>query len=213
MPWQPAAANAFKSAWIPAPPPESDVAIVRTRGTTKLPSPVRTGSGSAGVISAREGTPVTRGYHRGMAVGTALWDDLLEGEEVAHVTGVPAAEARTAALPDDLHPGVRDALSSRGLTELYVHQRAVWDAAARGEHVVVTTGTASGKSLAFNLPVLDAIAREPKHRALYLYPTKALAQDQARALETVRVPKLRAAIYDGDTPSDRRWQIRKWANV
>jgi DEAD/DEAH box helicase domain-containing protein len=148
-----------------------------------------------------------------MAVGTALWDDLLEGEEVAHVAGVPAAEARTAALPDDLHAGVRDALAERGLTELYVHQRAVWDAAAHGEHVVVTTGTASGKSLAFNLPVLDAIAREPKQRALYLYPTKALAQDQARALAELKSPKVRAAIYDGDTPSERRWQIRKWANV
>jgi len=148
-----------------------------------------------------------------MAVGAALWDDLLEGEEVAHVSDISSADARTAPLPDDLHPRVRDALAAHGLTELYVHQRAVWDAAARGEHVVVTTGTASGKSLAFNLPVLDAIAREPKHRALYLYPTKALAQDQARALAELKSPNIRAAIYDGDTPTDRRWQIRKWANV
>jgi DEAD/DEAH box helicase domain-containing protein len=145
--------------------------------------------------------------------GPALWDDLLEGEEVAHVSDVPAAEPHTAPLPEQLHVGVRDALAAHGLTELYVHQRAVWDAAARGEHVVVTTGTASGKSLAFNLPVLDAIAREPKHRALYLYPTKALAQDQARALAELKSPNIRAAIYDGDTPTDRRWQIRKWANV
>src|SRR5207245_5814324 len=91
--------------------------------------------------------------------------------------------------------------------------REVWDAAARGEHVVVTTGTASGKSLAFNLPVLDALAREPKHRALYLYPTKALAQDQPRALAELKSPNVRAAIYAGDTPLAPRWQIRKWANV
>jgi DEAD/DEAH box helicase domain-containing protein len=78
---------------------------------------------------------------------------------------------------------------------------------------VITTGTASGKSLAFNLPVLDAIAHEPKTRALYLYPTKALAQDQARALAELKAPNVRAGIYDGDTPSERRWQIRKWANV
>src|SRR5712691_5839680 len=78
---------------------------------------------------------------------------------------------------------------------------------------MLTTGTASGKSLAFNLPVLDALAREPKHRALYLYPTKALAQDQARALAALHAPNVRAAIYDGDTPGERRWQIRKWANV
>jgi DEAD/DEAH box helicase domain-containing protein len=148
-----------------------------------------------------------------MTVGAALWDDLLEGEEVAHVETIPSADPRTAPLPDELHPRVRDALSARGLDALYVHQGEVWDAAARGEHVVVTTGTASGKSLAFNLPVLDALAREPKHRALYLYPTKALAQDQARALAELRSPNVRAAIYDGDTPLEQRWQIRKWANV
>jgi len=78
---------------------------------------------------------------------------------------------------------------------------------------VVPTGTASGKSLAFNLPVLDAIARDPKIRALYLYPTKALSQDQARALAELRLKGLRPAIYDGDTPSERRWQIRKWSNL
>jgi DEAD/DEAH box helicase domain-containing protein len=148
-----------------------------------------------------------------MAVGTTLWDDLLDGEEVAHVETIPSADARITPLPDDLHPRVCDALARRGLDALYVHQRDAWDAAARREHVVVTTGTASGKSLAFNLPVLDALAREPKHRALYLYPTKALAQDQARALAELRAPNIRAAIYDGDTPLDRRWQIRKWANV
>ena len=148
-----------------------------------------------------------------MAVGTTLWDDLLDGGEVAHVETIPSADARITPLPDDLHPRVCDALARRGLDALYVHQRDAWDAAARREHVVVTTGTASGKSLAFNLPVLDALAREPKHRALYLYPTKALAQDQARALAELRAPNVRAAIYDGDTPLDRRWQIRKWANV
>ena len=148
-----------------------------------------------------------------MAVGAALWDDLLAYEEVAHVESIPAAEARTTPLPAELQPAVRAALAARGLDTLYVHQRAVWDAAAAGQHVVVTTGTASGKSLAFNLPVLDAIARQPKFRALYLYPTKALAQDQARALAEIGSPNVRAAIYDGDTPLERRWQIRKWANV
>src|SRR4051812_23292423 len=78
---------------------------------------------------------------------------------------------------------------------------------------MVTTGTASGKSLAFNLPVLDALAREPKQRAIYLYPTKALAQDQLRSLTTLNVPRVRPAIYDGDTEAERRWQIRKWSNL
>src|SRR5204862_2078521 len=116
-------------------------------------------------------------------------------------------------VPADLHPKVRAALAARGIGGLYAHQAAAWEAAARGEHVAVVTGTASGKSLAFNLPVLDALAAEPKKRALYLYPTKALAQDQLRSLSTFRLPRLRAAIYDGDTESERRWQIRKWANL
>jgi DEAD/DEAH box helicase domain-containing protein len=145
-----------------------------------------------------------------MAVGAALWDDLLEDEEVAHLDTVPSVEALTAPLPEDLHPQLRHSLP---FGELFMHQRAAWDAAARGEHLILATGTASGKSLAFNLPVLDAIAREPKNRALYLYPTKALAQDQARALAELQAPNVRAAIYDGDTPGERRWQIRKWANV
>ncbi len=143
-------------------------------------------------------------------VDAATWDDLLAGEELAHAETVPAAEPRGARLPDDLHPGLRDALPFDGL---YEHQREAWDVAARGEHLILATGTASGKSLAFNLPVLDAIAREPKERALYLYPTKALAQDQARALGELHAPNVRAAIYDGDTPGEQRWQIRRWANV
>jgi DEAD/DEAH box helicase domain-containing protein len=143
-------------------------------------------------------------------VGAVTWDDLLEGEELAHVETVPAADAAVAPLPDELHSGLREILPFDGL---YEHQRDAWDAAARGEHLILATGTASGKSLAFNLPVLDAIAREPKERALYLYPTKALAQDQARALGELRAPNVRAAIYDGDTPGERRWQIRRWANV
>src|SRR3954465_8363620 len=187
--------------------------VGRPRVAFSLPSPVRTGSGSAGVISAPPGTPVTRGYHRKMALQAAAWGDFLDHEEAAHTQEVPSTRARTAPVPDALAPAVRDALERNGLDELYVHQRRVWDAAARGEHVVITTGTASGKSLAFNLPVLDAIAREPKTRALYLYPTKALAQDQARALAALKAPNVRAGIYDGDTPSEQRWQIRKWANV
>src|SRR5213083_3503939 len=148
-----------------------------------------------------------------MSVATNPWGDLLQGEEIAYLGSEPAREARLAPLPDELHPRVLEALAAQGIDELYTHQRAAWDAAARGEHVVVTTGTASGKTLGFNLPVLDAIAHEPKQRALYLYPTKALAQDQLRSLSGFRLPKLRAAIYDGDTESERRWQIRRWANL
>jgi DEAD/DEAH box helicase domain-containing protein len=145
-----------------------------------------------------------------MSVDVLRWEGLLEGEEVAHLTTEPEREARFAPLPESLDPRVRDAI---GVPQLYAHQRAAWDAAERGENVMVTTGTASGKTLAFNLPVLDALARQPKTRALYLYPTKALAQDQFRTLSGYRVPKLKPAIYDGDTPTEQRWQIRKWSNV
>src|ERR687898_3258271 len=145
-----------------------------------------------------------------MAVGTTSWADLLEGEEIAHVGTDAAREPRLAPMPAGLDARVRERLAHDAL---YTHQADAWDAAQRGEHVIVTTGTASGKTLAFNLPVLDAIARQPKTRALYLYPTKALAQDQLRSLQDLRVPGVKAAIYDGDTEIDRRWQIRKWANL
>jgi DEAD/DEAH box helicase domain-containing protein len=148
-----------------------------------------------------------------MVTAAAAWLDLLQGEELAHLVDEPAREARPAPLPDDLHGGVRDALARRGVDRLFTHQRDAWEHARGGRHVIVTTGTASGKTLAFNLPVLDALAAEPKRRALYLYPTKALAQDQLRALGELKVPRVRAAIYDGDTPSEQRWQVRKWANL
>jgi DEAD/DEAH box helicase domain-containing protein len=142
-----------------------------------------------------------------------VWEDILQGDELAHLTTVPARAARTVPLPAEVHPAVRDALGRQSINELYAHQAEAWEVARRRENLIVTTGTASGKTLAFNLPVLDALAREPKDRALYLYPTKALAQDQARALGALAVPKVRAAIYDGDTPPERRSQIRKWANL
>ncbi len=148
-----------------------------------------------------------------MTVATARWDDLLQGEELAYLGTEEAREARLAPLPEVLHPRVREALAAQGVEALYSHQAEAWEAAQRERHLIVTTGTASGKTLAFNLPVLDALAREPKSRALYLYPTKALAQDQLRALGALRLPKLRAAIYDGDTAADRRWQVRRWANL
>ncbi|MGH3023263.1 MAG: DEAD/DEAH box helicase [Gaiellaceae bacterium] len=145
-------------------------------------------------------------------MATVTWADLLEGEELAFLGEIPPAEARTVALPE-LHPKLETALRGRGVEALFAHQAEALEAARRRENVVVATGTASGKTLAFNLPVLDALAADPKIRALYLYPTKALAQDQARALAELAVPGVRAAIYDGDTEHERRRQIRTWANL
>lgn len=90
----------------------------------------------------------------------------------------PARPARFAPFPDDLHPALVDALRARGISALYTHQVMAWQRAQAGQHLVVVTGTASGKTLCYNLPVLDRLLRHPQARALYLFPTKALAQDQ-----------------------------------
>jgi DEAD/DEAH box helicase domain-containing protein len=120
--------------------------------------------------------------------------------------------SRQAPLPSELDPGLADALGRVGIDSLYTHQMRAFELAADSD-LVITSGTASGKSLAFNLPVLNGIAARPKDRALYLYPTKALAQDQARALARLRPPHLREAIYDGDTPREERPAIRRRSNL
>jgi DEAD/DEAH box helicase domain-containing protein len=120
--------------------------------------------------------------------------------------------ARRVELPDGLDPALAERLRAAGIDRLYSHQQQAYEASAAA-NLVITSGTASGKSLAFNLPVLDAVARDEKSRALYLYPTKALAQDQARKLGELRPPKLREAIYDGDTPREERPTIRRRSNL
>ncbi|MGX6449737.1 DEAD/DEAH box helicase, partial [Patulibacter sp. S7RM1-6] len=136
-----------------------------------------------------------------------------EDERLVREAFEGARPPRTAPIPGDLHPRLRDALAHRGVTELYRHQA---DAVAlpRTQPFVVTTPTASGKSLAFQLPAIDALLREPRARALFLYPTKALAQDQARSLQRFGLSReLRVAIYDGDTPREARKDVRQRANV
>src|SRR4051794_31050183 len=143
------------------------------------------------------------------------WNDLLEaarGQQLVTTSNVSAQAAEVAGLPSDLHPALIEALRTSGVEQLYSHQAAALEAARHG-HTVVTTGTASGKSLAFNLPVLDTLATDARARALYLYPTKALAQDQARKLSELRARFLRHAIYDGDTPRDERRAIRGRSNL
>jgi DEAD/DEAH box helicase domain-containing protein len=123
---------------------------------------------------------------------------------------LPAVAADMRPLPDFVSKPLRDALASRGIELAYSHQRAAWDASSRGEHVVVVTPTASGKSLCYHVPVIEAVRRE-RAKALYLFPTKALAQDQvAELLELNRAADLgvRAFTFDGDTPGDARQAIR-----
>jgi DEAD/DEAH box helicase domain-containing protein len=132
---------------------------------------------------------------------------------VLHRVRLPARRARTVPLPADLPALLRDRLERAGIGALYTHQAAALDAVRRGRHVVVATGTASGKSLCYQLPVLERLLADDKATALYLAPTKALAHDQLRALRDFRLPHARPATYDGDTPARERDAVRRTANV
>jgi DEAD/DEAH box helicase domain-containing protein len=144
---------------------------------------------------------------------TALLDEGREDARLVRQAFEGAREPVLAPLPDDLHPTLLKGLRGAGVTALYSHQAEAWDAAAVGPFVV-TTGTASGKSLCFNLTTLDVLCSDPKARALYLYPTKALAQDQARAIASLRLGRhVRPSIYDGDTKREERTAIRKRSNL
>jgi DEAD/DEAH box helicase domain-containing protein len=135
---------------------------------------------------------------------------LKEGSITA-VKHIPAQEGRFADYPTGVHPALRDAFRKKGYDRLYSHQRSSWEALAGGGHIVVVTPTASGKTLCYNLPVLDAILRDPTSRAIYLFPTKALSQDQRAELDEVidLLPEdIRIHTYDGDTPQDARKAIR-----
>jgi DEAD/DEAH box helicase domain-containing protein len=124
-----------------------------------------------------------------------------------------AREPELCDIPDSLHPNVQLALEHAGIEALYAHQALALEAAWAGP-TIVTTGTASGKSLCFNLPTLDVLCRDSRARALYLYPTKALAQDQARAINAFGLTRqVRPAIYDGDTKREERLAIRRRANL
>jgi DEAD/DEAH box helicase domain-containing protein len=129
---------------------------------------------------------------------------------------LPARRARYAGYPAGIDPHLVEALRQRGIERLYAHQAMAVSAALRGENVVVVTPTASGKTLCYNLPVLNAMLADPSARALYLFPTKALAQDQLAelaALQTALGGKLHAHTYDGDTPQSARAQIRRSARI
>src|SRR5919202_1885537 len=116
-------------------------------------------------------------------------------------------------IPGDLHPAVRAGLERAGIERLYAHQAEALEAAWAGP-TIVTTGTASGKSLCCNLPTLDVLCRDRRARAIYLYPTKALAQDQARALHAFGLrDAVRPAISDGDPRREDRAAIRRRANL
>ena len=137
-------------------------------------------------------------------------------ERIAREVVLPAVPARYAVWPELLHPVLVAAMRRRGVAAPYTHQAEAIIAAQAGEDVVVVTPTASGKSLCYVLPVLDAWLRDPEARSLWLFPTKALAQDQLTGLGDIaaHLPgTLRAATYDGDTPSGLRQAVRQAGHV
>ncbi len=139
---------------------------------------------------------------------------------VTAVRRLAPVDARYEPFPDALDPRLRAALDRRGLRQLYSHQAEAYQRVIAGEHIVVTTPTASGKTLCYNLPVLDAILKDTATRALYLFPTKALAQDQMAELHELCGLIAEAGgeaigvhTYDGDTPADARKTIRARAHI
>ena len=137
--------------------------------------------------------------------------------QMAHVEHMPPRRAAYTELDRPLAPELQECLREQGLLPLYTHQAAAVNKTRRGENVMVATSSASGKTLCYNIPVLEALLTEPGSRALYLFPTKALAQDQLRGLHQLACPGLlgieELATYDGDTPRIERSEIRKKARI
>ncbi|MBI2566392.1 MAG: DEAD/DEAH box helicase [Candidatus Schekmanbacteria bacterium] len=156
-------------------------------------------------------------------------------ERVTESRRTPAVPAKTAPFPQDLRPDLRDALRQRGVTSLFTHQVETYRRALAGENVVITTPTASGKTLCYNLPVLQRLLCDAEARAIYLFPTKALSRDQMAELHGIvgiqglkeegetggagdeeplaPLAALGAYVYDGDTPQDRRRAVRQHARI
>lgn len=125
---------------------------------------------------------------------------------------LPARPGEQGTWPEGTPAALLDRLAERGITAPWAHQAAAAEAALRGEHVVIATGTSSGKTLSMWLPSLCSLLADDRACALYLSPTKALAHDQLAALTSLDVPGVRAATYDGDTPADERAWVRAHAN-
>ena len=148
-----------------------------------------------------------------------ILDDLLTspatGPCITATRHVPSRPPRLAPFPPSLDPRIAEALRARGIHDLYAHQARAWELIEKGHHVVVVTPTASGKTLCYNLPALQCLVHQPDARILYLFPTKALAQDQLAELEELArtLPEMRMFTYDGDTPQDARRAVRARANL
>src|SRR5947208_647420 len=154
-----------------------------------------------------------------MSVEMVLDRLLVQDEFRRHLTldhTLPARQARYAGFPDSLDMRLGQALAARGITRLYTHQAQATGLALAGKDLVVVTPTASGKTTCYNLPVLQAMLKDPEARALYLFPTKALAQDQLAELHGLvgeMKVDLKTYTYDGDTPVSARQAIRQAGHI
>jgi DEAD/DEAH box helicase domain-containing protein len=150
----------------------------------------------------------------GVLPGADLLAALLAGtpeeeQPVTHVHRVPVRDSRTRPWPEWVSPELRERLEAQGLRAPWRHQVEAAELARDGQHVVVATGTASGKSLAYQLPALTRLAEDPRACVLYLAPTKALARDQLSSVAALADPSVRPAAYDGDTPMEEREWVRR----
>jgi DEAD/DEAH box helicase domain-containing protein len=132
---------------------------------------------------------------------------------LVHVELLPARDPEPEPLPEDLPELLVERLRLIGIEGVYPHQRRALELVTSGHDTVISTGTASGKTLVYNLAFAAEVLRDPKRTALYLFPTKALARDQLRQVRSLKLPQLKAAVYDGDTPSAERPLIRRNANL
>jgi len=145
-----------------------------------------------------------------------LKDIGVKNDSIQAIKHLPAQEGKYREYPPDIHPALVEALKEKGFLKLYTHQHLSWQLLKKGKNITVITPTASGKTLCYNLPVLDAILENPSSRAIYLFPTKALSQDQKAELnETIKkLPdEIRIFTYDGDTPQDARKAIRARGHI
>jgi DEAD/DEAH box helicase domain-containing protein len=142
----------------------------------------------------------------------ALAEDEEVGPSLVHVREIPPRAPDPQPL-DDLPHIVADRLGLLGIEGLYSHQALALESLSEGRSVIIATGTASGKTLAYNLAFAADVLEDPKATALYVFPTKALARDQLRQVRELRLPQIRGAVYDGDTPRQERPMIRRNANL
>ena len=148
---------------------------------------------------------------------TKLRSSNFYGGQIVHAEKLPERRARYRGLSPEPPERIKRILDREGIKKLYTHQASAIESTRQGKHIVVVTGTASGKTLCYNIPVIEKILENPDACALYLYPTKALAQDQLRTLHRYQTIDLelpvRTGTYDGDTPPTTRRKLTNEANV